>query len=293
MIEKPYLALIATITIWSSAYIAIRVGMQEYHAGSFALLRLCVGTICMIIICLKNPPKAPIAKRDMFYGLLLGAIGMGVYHIFLNFGEQTVTAGIASFIIALAPLFTTVFSAIFLKEKVYKLGWIGLAISALGMVLIALGEVNNAKFDVGIICILISAVCSSIYLTAAKHLLTKISGLYLTVFMLLGGTLTTIMFLPQLVSDLPKALPKATYAGIYLGIFPTSLAYLTYNYALAKIPRSTAVSWLYALPLMTIFMGWLLLGELPTSIAFIGGLVALSGMVLVNMQKIGLKFKTA
>jgi len=275
----------ASMILWASAYIGIRIGMQQYNPGSFALLRLSVGTICMIIIYVFKPPKKIIARKDMFHGFLLGVIGMGVYHIALNMGEQTVSAGIASFIIALSPVFATLYATLVLHEKLLPLGWLGVFLSFVGIVLIALGEVEHAKFDFGIIYILISTCASSIYLISAKHLLTRINSLHLTFFMLVGGTLTTMLFLPQLIKDIFSADSNATLAGIYLGFFPTSLAYLAYNYAFAHISKNIAVSWLYTLPLLTSLMGWLILSELPKLAAFVGGLVALSGMLLINLQE--------
>jgi drug/metabolite transporter (DMT)-like permease len=277
------IALIATIFMWSSAFIAIRIGIEEYHAGSFALLRLAIAAICMFMIYLFKPPKKSLAKKDIVHGILLGVVGMAIYHAFLNLGEKTVTAGIASFIIAQVPVLTTLFAAIFLKEKIPNLALLGLCISLCGIILIAIGEVDQAQFDSGVLYIFISTIAASIYITSAKNLLSKMDSLYVTVFVVFGGALGTLIFLPQLITDLAQASSRSTMAAIYLGIFPTALAYLTYNYALSRILRSTAASWLYAMPLVTSFMGWLILGELPTFLAFIGGLLALGGVIVVNL----------
>ncbi|MES2614539.1 MAG: EamA family transporter [Bdellovibrionota bacterium] len=275
-------ALISTILMWASAFIGIRVGMQEYHAGSFSLLRLGFGAICMLIIYKIKPPKNPLAKKDMLSAALLGVIGMGIYHFFLNLGELTVSAGIASFIIAQSPVFTILLSVIFLQEKISKFRWFGLFVSICGVFLIAAGEAQNAQFDIGVIYILISTFAISVYVTQAKQLLTRMSCLYSTVFVVLGGAASSLIFLPQLVHDLPRASAAATWSAIYLGVFPTAIACLTFNYALSRLSRVTASSWMYAMPLVASLMGWLMLGELPSSFAFIGGMVALSGTVLAN-----------
>lgn len=277
-----YLALGATILMWSSAYIAIRVGIAEYTSGAFALLRLGIAALCMLTIYFFKPPKQTIARKDMVYAALLGAIGMGAYHIFLNLGEQTVTAGIASFLIAQAPVFTTLFAAFIFKEKIRKVAWAGLLISVLGIALIATSQLKQLQLNLGIAYILVSTVALSMYLIFAKKLISRMGSLYLTVFAVLGGALSLLIFLPDLIRNLGSASTSATWSAVYLGVFPTALAYLTYNYALSKLSRSTAASWLYTMPLATSAMGWLALSELPTILAFAGGLVALSGTVLVN-----------
>ena len=276
------LAQVATIVMWSSGFIGIRIGMQEYQAGSFALLRLGIAAICMVILYYLTPPKGPISLRDKLYAMMLGAIGMGVYHAFLNLGEQTVTAGIASFITAQAPVLATLFAVAFLGERVTRRGWIGLLIGVGGVILIALGEIEHAKFDFGVVYILISTCSFCFYITQAKQLLDRIKSIHLTVFVVWGGALSSLIFLPQLIHDLPRASIGATSAAIYLGIFPTALAYLTYNYVLSRISRSAAAGSLYAIPLTTSLMGWVWLNEVPTIFAFCGGIIALTGTILVN-----------
>jgi drug/metabolite transporter (DMT)-like permease len=271
------LALVATIVMWSSGFIGIRIGMQDYQAGSFALLRLGVAAVCMLILYLLSPPKQTIALRDKLFAMMLGAIGMGVYHAFLNLGEQTVTAGIASFITAQAPVLATLFAVAFLGERVPRLGWLGLLIGVGGVILIALGEIENATFDFGVVYILISTCSFCVYITQAKQLLARMKSIHLTVFVVWGGALSCLIFLPQLIHDLPRASVSATIAALYLGIFSSALAFLTYNYVLAKISRSAAASILYAIPLTTSLMGWLWLNEEPTTFAFCGGIMALAG----------------
>lgn len=284
-ISKTLLAQIVTIIMWSSAFVAIRFGVKEYHPGSFALLRLSVGAMCMTVIYYFNQPRQTIAKKDIVYAMCLGLIGMSVYQTSLNYGEITVGAGVASFIIAQVPIITTILAIIFLKEKITKFGWLGLLISFIGVVLISIGELEHTKFDMGVIYILIATISASIYITNAKPLLARMNSIHLTVYVAIGGAIGTLIFTPQLLQDITTASTGATLSAIYLGIFPTALAYLTYNYALSKTPASTAASWLYTLPFVTSFMGWLFLVELPTLIAFIGGLIALFGTVLINIQK--------
>ena len=51
---------------------------------------------------------------------------------------------------------------------------------------------------------------------------------------------------------------------VYLGIFPTAMAYVTYAYVFSHMPASRAVSFHYLIPLMACLIAWVWLGELPT-----------------------------
>ncbi|MFP3470985.1 DMT family transporter, partial [Micrococcus sp. SIMBA_144] len=112
------------VILWASAFPGIKIGLEAYSPEHLALLRLLIGSICLLIFAIITKMKLPELK-DLPVILLLGFLGFTVYHTALSFGEQTVSAGAASLIVSTTPILSAILSAIFLKEGFTKMGWFG------------------------------------------------------------------------------------------------------------------------------------------------------------------------
>lgn len=73
------------------------------------------------------------------------------------------------------------------------------------------------------------------------------------------------------------ALTSATYAVVYLGIFPAALAYIAWSYVLNEISASDASLYLYAMPIISSLLGLVILHEYPSYQSICGGMLTLCG----------------
>src|SRR5438309_865892 len=69
---------------------------------------------------------------------------------------------------------------------------------------------------------------------------------------------------------------------VFLGVFPTSIAFTTWAYALARGSAGRLAATAYLVPPITIVMSWLVLGEVPTVIAVLGGALCLVGVAIAR-----------
>ena len=270
-----------TIVFWASAFAGIRAGLEEYSPGHVALVRLSVAAIVLFVYAVIV--KMPLPElRDLPVILLGGFLAFTVYHVALNYGEVTVAAGPASLLVNTAPIFTALLATAFLGERLRVLGWIGMLVSFVGAALIALGEGEGFRFAPGAFIILIAAVSVSIYLVIQKPYLQKYGSLNFTAYAIWAGTLFTLVFLPGLAGEVRTAPLDATLALIYLGIFPTAIAYVTYAYVFSQLTASRGVSFLYLVGPMAFLIAWIWLGEVPSLLSFIGAGIVLVGVIVVN-----------
>lgn len=276
------IALFIAIIFWSSAFVAIRPGLADYSPGSLALLRSLIASFCMLIIYMHLPKRAIFSGKDFYLILLFGAIGLGSYNIFLNYAEISVSAGIASFIVSQSPLLAMAGAVIFLGEKFNITTLLGILVSIVGIGLITLSKNSALKFDVGLLYIFLATVASALFSVLQKPFLSKYAAIDVAIYIIWGNTIALLFFWPDLWRDFKTASPSATFAAIYLGIFPTTIAYIAWSYALAAIPASRCVSFLYFMPIITTILGWLILGEVPAILSLVGGLIAVFGVWLAN-----------
>ncbi|MCW4031711.1 MAG: DMT family transporter [Candidatus Bathyarchaeota archaeon] len=279
---KTLTQIFVTLIFWSSAFAGIRFAIQDYSPGHLALLRFLLASGVLVIYSVINHVQFP-NKRDIPKIMLLGFAGVTVYHIALNYGEITVTAGAASLIIAITPELTALLAIIFLKEKMNKWGWIGIATSFFGVFLVTLGEGQGLQFDFGAILVLIAAISTSAYFVFQKPLLQKYDAISLTTYVICAGTFFMLIFLPGLPQAIVSAPLPSTLTVAYLGIFPGALAYVTWTQALSKAPASLVSSFLYLSPVLAIFIAWVLLNEIPSLVSLVGGSFSILGVIIVGL----------
>ena len=286
MNKKALILALITVFIWGSTFATNSVSLQNgYSAGHLLLIRFIVASIIFGVIALLPKMKIRVPdKKDIFRIVILGFIGISGYHICATFGQLTVSAGTAGMLVGSGPIFTTIFAILILKEKLGKVGWIGLAFGFVGIKLIALGTTSKASLGIspGVFLIITAAIATSIFFVYQKPLFKKYTAIELTAYFTWAGTIPFLIFSPGLIEGIQSASLEANISAIYIGIFPTAIAYLTWAIALSLSDASAISSTLYLEPVIAIILAWILLNELPTSLSLVGGFIAISGVLIVN-----------
>lgn len=269
--------LFLAVFLWSSAFVGIRIGLDSYSPGSLALFRFLIASIFIAILCLRHTHRAAIPWSDRLQLGLLGILGIGVYNVSLNYGELTVSAGVASFVIGLTPALTVLYSILFEGSRPVGKVYLGIIISLFGLILMVASGSNGASISYGVLMVFIATLTSVAYSILQKIYLRHYHPVAVTAWIIWGGTLSMMVFAPTLWQEIFVAKPAATWAVIYLGIFPAALAYLAWSYVLKALSASNASLYLYAMPILSSLLGFVILHEQPSNLSLFGGGLAMIG----------------
>jgi drug/metabolite transporter (DMT)-like permease len=274
------LALTATVVLWASAFPAIRVGLPGLGVAGLSVWRLVVASVALAVIAPLLKVRAP-HRRDLMLIALTGFAGMSAYQILLNWGEIHVAAGTASLLVAIAPVFSVLLSAAFLRTGLRLSTVVGSAVALTGAALISLTG-NSAHLSMGAVVVLIAALAQGIYHAAIKPLLSRYTGFEVACYAMWSGTAFVLPLLPTAIHRLAHAPPSAIIAAIYLGLLPSAVGFVTWSYAVARLPVAQSTAALYLVPPVALIVALVWLGERPRPLELVGGAIGIAGVVIIN-----------
>lgn len=298
-------AALITVVLWASAFVAIRHVGHEFSAGSLSLGRLLVGSAILGAFLMIRRPSSAVqaaatqaavqaggsvqrrwpAKRDWAPLLACGLLWFGVYNVALNAAEQRLDAGTAAMLVNIGPLLIALLAGVLLKEGFPRQLVIGSAVAFAGVLLIGTSSSTGRAETWGVILCIIAAIAYAIGVVAQKPLLGRLPALQVTWLACTIGAVACLPFAPALVREVSAAKASSIWWVIFLGAFPTALAFTTWAYALARTSAGRMGATTYLVPPIAIAFAWLLLDEVPAPLAFVGGALCLAGVALSRQKK--------
>jgi drug/metabolite transporter (DMT)-like permease len=283
-------AALVTVVLWASAFVGIRAAAIDFTPGSIALGRLLIGSVALGILVAVRPWTRP-TRRELALIVGSGLIWFAVYNLALNEAERNVDAGTAAMLVNTGPIFIAIMAGLFLGEGFPGRLLLGCVVAFVGTLIIGFATTSGGGGQVagdaslGIALCIVAALAYAAGVTLQKPAVRRVPAYEVTWLACVTGAIACLPFAPSLVREVEVAGPTNIAWLVYLGLFPTAIAFTTWAYALRRMPAGRLGSMTYLVPPFVIVMGWLLLGEAPTPLAIAGGILCIAGVAVARSTR--------
>jgi drug/metabolite transporter (DMT)-like permease len=278
----PMVSLLMATILWASSFIALKLAFRAYDPMVVIFARMAVASLCFLPFI--RAFKVPYQKGDLRYLAFMAFCEPCLYFIFEARAIENTTASQAGMICAMLPLMVAVAARIFLGEVLTVRTVTGFVIAMAGVVWLSLaGESTDTAPNplLGNFYEFLAMVCAVGYMVTLKHLCARYSPFFLTAIQAWVGSLFFFPFLLLPETPLPTGIdPVSGLAVVYLGTFVTLGAYGAYNFGTSRVPASQAVAFINLIPVFTIIMGWMILGERFTAMQYPAAAMVFAGIYL-------------
>ena len=285
----PYFEVLFAVIAWGASFIATKIGVKEATPITVVWLRFGMGVLILGIAVAVRKEFALPAKNEWGYFAFLGFLGITWHQWLQSTGLQTSQASTTAWIVATTPIFMALLGWLILKEKLTWMQSSGIALAALGVLLVVSnGDVKNifsGNFAApGDYLILISALNWAIFSALSRRgLQTHPAARMMFYVMGFGWIFTSIAFFAGgNWGEIAKLSREGWVGVVFLGVFCSGLAYIAWYDALQAIAASKVGAFLYLEPLVAVVVAAVILMEPITWVSLMGGAVILTGVWLVN-----------
>lgn len=285
-------ALLALSVIWGGSYLFMKIAVVELPVFIIVFSRVALGAMTLGAILILTRHSFPVRfvqwRAFLGMGLLNNAIPMSL----IGFGTQSISAGLASIINALTPLFTILIASRLTSDETLSPNKIiGVIIGFIG-VIILIGPGLLFEHDIAVIGEL-ACVGAALSYASSNVFGRRFARMGLKPLEIAFGQTTSasFMLLPlALLIDKPWTLTLPSSSVIVsvmaLGILCTGIAYLLFFRVLTKSGATAIALVTLMIPPSAIALGSIVLGESLKPQHVVGMIVIAIGLIAVNRKRV-------
>jgi len=280
-----YVAIIAASVIWGTMGILGKLAF-EYGINPVTLtaLRILVSSATMLtFVTLFGRKLLKIRRKDLPTLLVLGIFGVAFQRIAYFYTVDLTTATIAAILFYTYPIFVTIYSSVFLKEKVAASTILAVILAFLGVALVVRAyEISWLGANLsGLIFGMLTSIFFAIYFLTTRKLRNTYTNWTLLLY---GDGIGALALAPVLCFSVPELTnyPQQLWLLIFIiAWFPSLIGYLLFSYALKHVEPSKGSILSVIEPLAAAFFSLTIIGEKFEPLQIAGVALALTGITLL------------
>ena len=257
------MALMLAMALWGSSFVALKYSFQEMHPLLVILGRMVVASLCFVPF-IRSLSRGGIRRRHALPVLLMCLCEPCCYFLFETAALTRTSASQAAMITTMLPLMVALFAGLTLGERISQKTIGGFIVAATGALWLSFGGQGTQQAPqpaLGNFLEFMAMVCATGYTILMKRLSKELHPFFLTGIQAFTGA---VFFAPALLFPAVRA-SSLTWGGfgaiLYLGVIVSMGAYGLYNYGVSRIPASQASAFVNLIPVFSILLSYLILGE--------------------------------
>jgi drug/metabolite transporter (DMT)-like permease len=274
--------LAAAAIIWGSSFLFIEIGIEAFRPGVVALARVALGAATVVLF-----PKArqPVDRQDLPRIALLGVVWMSIPFVLFPMAQQWIDSAVAGMLNGAVPLTSTVIATMLLRRMPGAKQLAGLGIGFLGVVAIALPQMQaGSTTALGAALILVAICLYGLGLNLAVPLQQRYGALPV---LLRSQVAALVLLVPFGLWQIPGSQWSlaSAMAMIPLGALGTGLAFVAMVNLAGRTGAARASIAIYFTPIVAIVLGVLFRDERVTAVAVAGVALVLAGAWLTSRRE--------
>ncbi len=283
-----------TALAWGTNLLVVKVALGQLNPWVFNTSRLALATLMLGFLAwleTRFRDAAPPARFRWWPFVWFALLNGFLYQVFFFLGISQTTAGNTALLLSSMPMWTAIFSFIFIHERLPALTLAGLGVTFCGTLFVLLQNPTvdlSGSFLIGNLFILLGATTWAAATVISRPLLQSMSPLRLAFL----SSLSTMPFhfalcWPFLEDAWPQLMQPGNVAAIvYSGTISTGVAYATWHYGVRHLGGSRAGVYQNVVTLVAVIGGWFFLAEPMLLAQFLGGAAIILGLVLMRLKPV-------
>src|SRR5258708_22677161 len=287
------LAFALLYSLWGSTYLAMRVvvrDMPPYVAGA---VRYLVAGPIMLAACALMGRKISLTRRDLGQLLVISILLLSIGNIGVLWGEEYVSSGLASLIVALVPIWVVMIEAwIFRAGRMTTKGLVGLAIGIVGLLVLLWPRITSGTHLGQLELLGAGILAGASFFWALGSVFSHRLILTVDVFASAAWQMTLAGLVNGVIALVTGQFQKTHWtapalAGIgYLVVFGSWIGYTAYIYLLEHVPTPKVATYAYVNPIVSVFLGCLILNEKVDVYMLVGTVIVVAAAGVVNSSQL-------
>ena len=281
------LSLLLMAMIWGVNFAVVKFATGLLDPLAFNGTRVALAAVVLMLLSLAGVSSWP-RRRDILVVMALGMLGNGVYQVFFVEGLAYTRAGDAALLAAASPAFIALIGRVRGTDRIGARGWIGIALSVLGIGLVAHGtaaaQTGNASL-IGDVLILCGAICWAVYTVYLEPYTHTNDGVKLTALTMTGGAIPLLIVASTRIAVAPwRTLPLSGWGALmFSGVFALVIAYQFWYRGVRVIGPTRTSMYSNLQPVFAVAFAWIVLSEVPTVWQGAGATAIISGLMLTRL----------